>query len=428
MKRYIYTIFVVAAVLPINAQTRTWSLRDCLDYAVENNIQLKQSRNSILSGLEDTEQSRKALFPTLSASTSQGISVMPVAGSDMTYNGSYGLNADMTVYNGGRLRRSIRQQEVQNRRDSLSLAQNTMDIEISIIQAYIQCLYAAESVNMNMSTVEAAQQQRDRAEEMWRTGTVSKVDFSQIESQLFSDMYQLTTARNTLESYRLQLKQLLELGIDDEIELSGIEATEDDVLRLLPDKAEVYERALRNMPEVESGKLNITASELSLKQARSGYIPTVGLSAGIGTSNRNGTGNAFINQIQDNLNANAGVTVSIPILSGRKNKTAVNKARLSLDNSRLDALSTEKSVLKEIENTYIEAVNAQSQYVSAKQKEEYARESFSLTTEQFNLGMKNTVELINAKNEYLSAKQSLLQAKYMTLLNLAILDVYQGLN
>ena len=429
MRKTVFTLLAVLAVLPAAAQTRVWTLQDCLDYAMENNIQLQQSRNNYLSGLEDMEQAKAALFPTLSASSSQNVSASPFmeGNAGVNYNGSYGLNADMTLYSGGKLRRAIQQQEVQNQRDSLSIAQNAMDIRIAIVRAYMQCLYAAEAVRVNENTVELSKAQRDRAEEMWKAGSISKVDFAQLESQVYSDGYQLTVSRTNLESYRLQLKQLLELGIDEEMELAAIEAGEADVLRLLPEKSVVYERALENMPEIASGELGIEAAELSLKQAKAGYLPTVGLSAGIGTSNRSGTGNAFTSQILDNFNTNVGLTLRIPILTGRQTKTAVNKAKISLSNSRLQAVSIEKAVLSEVENAYLDVESAQAQYISAQQKENYARQSFELTDEQFSLGMKNTVELITANNQYLSARQSFLQAKYMALLNLAILDIYQGI-
>ena len=428
MKRILTLLLAVTVALGARAQ-KVWTLQECLDYAMENNIQLRQSRNTLLSGLEDTEQARAALFPTLNASASQGLSSNPfmTGGGTAAYNGSYGVNADMTLFN-GKLRNNIKAAEVQNERDSLSVAGNAMDIRISIIQAYLQCLYAAEAIKVNESTVEAATAQRDRAEQMWKAGSISKVDFAQLESQLANDQYQLTVSRTNLDSYRLQLKQLLELDIDEDIVLSGIEAGEEEVLRLLPEKSEVYARALETMPEIADSRLAVTAAEISEKQAKAGYLPTIGLSAGLGTSNRTGSGNAFTRQIQDNFNVNAGLTLSVPIFSGRKNKTAVNKARIALDNARLSSLSTEKNVLREVEATYLDAVSAQAQYVSAKEKEKYAEQSFTLTDEQFRLGMKNTVELITASNEYLSARQARLQSKYMALLNLRILDIYQGNN
>lgn len=428
MRKTFLLFSALIAGLAAQAQSRVWTLQQCLDYAMENNIQLQQSRNTYLSGLEDTEQAKAALFPSLTASSSQGVSANPFTSADnkVAYNGSYGINADMTLYKGGQLRTAIKQKEVQNQQDSLSIAQNAMSIEIAIVQAYMQCLYAAEAVTVNESTVDVARAQRDRAEEMWKAGSISKVDFAQLESQLFNNEYQLTVSRGKLENYRLQLKQLLELDLEEEMELAAVEADEEDVLRILPEKSRVYERALENMPQMASSQLGVTAAELSLKQAKAGYLPSIGLSAGIGTSNRSGTGNNFLNQIQSNLNANVGLTLSIPILDGRRNKTNVNKAQISLTNSRLSLQSTEKSVLKDVESTYLEVESAQAQYVSAREQEKYAAQSFSLTNEQFNLGMKNTVELITAKNEYLSAQQSLLQSKYMALLNLAVLDIYQG--
>lgn len=431
MKRIAVSTLLALALTSLTAfaqNSKVWTLQECLDYAMENNIQLQQSRNNYLSGLEDTEQAKAALFPTLSASSSQNVSASPFmeGNSGVNYSGSYGLNADMTLYSGGKLRRAVQQQEVQNERDSLSIAQNAMDIRIAIVQAYMQCLYAAEAVTVNENTVELSKAQRDRAGEMWRAGSISKVDYAQLESQVYSDEYQLTVSRTNLANYRLQLKQLLELGIDEEMELAAVEADEADVLRLLPEKSLVYERALENMPEIASGELGIEAAELALKQAKAGYLPTLGLSAGIGTSNRSGAGNAFTSQILDNFNTNVGLTLRIPILNGRQTKTAVNKAQISLSNSRLSAMSTEKNVLREVENAYLDAESAQAQYLSAQQKEIYARQSYELTDEQFALGMKNTVELITANNQYLSARQSFLQAKYMALLNLAILDIYQG--
>lgn len=415
-------------LLPFSSysQEKTWTLQDCLDYAMENNISLQRSRNAYLSGLEDTEQARAALFPSLSASSSQGVSAAPSSQST-GYNGSYGLNADMTLYSGGKLRRAVKAQEVQNQRDSLSWEENALDIRIAIVQAYMQCLYASESVTVSESTVEASRAQRDRAEQMWKAGSVSKVDFAQLESQLYSDEYQATAARTNLDNTLLTLKQLLELGIDEEIVLSGADATEEEVLRLLPGKEEVYERALAYLPEIASSQLAVTSASIAEEQAKAGYLPTLGLSAGVGTSSRSGTGNAFTRQITDGLNTSVGLTLSIPILNGRRNKTAVNKARIALADSKLDALSAEKSVLREVESTYLDAVSSQAQYVAATQKEKYALQSYELTDEQFRVGMKNTVELITAKNELLSARLSRLQSKYMALLNLQLLDIYQGI-
>ena len=410
----------------VSAQTKTWSLQDCLDYALENNISLQQTRNSYLSGLEDTKEAKASMLPTLSASVSQGLSNYPSGDPSNSYSGSYGLSAGLTLWNGGRLRNSLKQSRVQNSIDSLSLEAGIIDIRISIVQAYIQCLYAKESITVNEGTVESSKATMDRAEEMWKAGSVSKVDYAQLQSQYYSDLYQLTSSQVSLDNYLLTLKQLLELDILEEITLSDMEVSEEEVLALLPPKADVYANALDAMPEIASSELSITSSELSLKQARSGYAPTLSANAGVSTSNGNHTGKSFGDQISDNLNENVGLSLSIPIFSGRSNKTSVRKAKISIENAKLQQLDAEKSVLKDVEGTYLDVLSAQSQYIAARENEAYAAQSYELTLEQFGQGIKNSVDLITAKNDYVSAQLSLLQSKYTAYMNIKILDILQG--
>ena len=429
--------------IPAGAQTHggdtLWTLSGCLEYALEHNIQLRQTRNTYLSGIEDTKQARAALFPSLSASTSQSLANYP--SSDVTdnnmYTGSYNLNASMSLFRGGSLSIALKQQKVQNEMDLLSVEETANDIRIAIVQAYMQCLYAAEAVTVNRSNAEASKAQRDRAEEMWRAGSISRVDFAQLESQWKSDEYQVVSAQTSYDEYLLQLKQLLELDIMDEMNLAGPDVSEDQILSILPPKSDIYEAALDAMPEVERGTLSVQAAELEIRQARAGFFPSISLSAGVGTSFMTATGAGTAtgstpgyvsgNQYWNNFHENIGLTLSVPIYSNRSNRTALNKARLSAENTRLEQQSIEKDLLKEVESAYLGAVSNQSRYIAALQQEDYARQSYDLTYEQFSLGVKNTVELITAQNELTSAQQEVLQAKYMTLLNLELLDIYQGI-
>jgi len=310
--------------------------------------------------------------------------------------------------------------------DSLSVESGKLDLCASIVQAYMHCLYADESVRANENTAAVSLAQRDRAAELLKAGAISRVDYAQLESQYVSDCYQVTSARNALESYRLQLKQLLELDILDEMVLSGYEADSAEVMRLIPDKATVYANALDFMPSLQRSRHATEMAELGEKTAKAGFLPSVGLSAGVGTSHNSASSNGFGDQLKGNFGANAGLNVSIPIFSGRQNRTAVNKARIALDNSRLEEKSQEKAILREVETTYLDAVSAQSQYEAAREKQKYAETSYALTREQFNVGRKNTVELITAQNELTAATQAAIQAKYMALLNRKLLDIYQG--
>ena len=409
--------------------SKTWTLQECLDYAYQNNIQVRQSRNNQLSGIEDTKQAKAALFPSLVASTTQSYTNYP--SSEVTdnnsYTGTYGITAGMTIFEGGKLRTEVKRQKVQNQMDALSVEESVNDIRIAIVQAYMQCLYAADAVRINRSTAEATKAQRDRAEEMLRTGSISRVDFAQLQSQYSSDEYQIVVAGSTLDNYKLQLKQLLELDIMEEMNPAVPGVKEENVLKALPPKNEVYETALKVMPQIRRGELGIEAAKLEEKSARAGFFPSISLSASVGTGHMSNNDFESGSQIWNRFNENVGLTLNIPIFSNRKNRTAVNKAKIALNDSYLEWTSLQKELLRNVESAYLDAVSAQAQYLSAREKEKYARESYELTSEQFRVGVKNTVELITAQNEYSAAQQQVLQAKYLTLLSIELLNIYQGL-
>lgn len=316
---------------------KCWTLQECLDYALENNIQLRQNHNDYLSGVEDTKEAKAALLPSLTASTTQGYTNYPssnVSDND-SYTGTYGVNADLVLYQGGMLRTTVRRQQLQNRIDALTVEEAENDIRLALVEAYMQALYASEAVEIAVSTAEVSRAQRDRAREMWRTGSISKVDFAQIESQYVSDEYQVVVARTTLDNYKLQLKQLLELDITDEMELAAPAAGEDKVVTALPQKTEIYATALDVMPEIRRGDLSIEAAELEVRQARAGFLPSVSLTAGIGTGHMSGGAFESGSQIWNRFNENVGLSLNIPIFSNRKNRTAVNKARISVSNGSI---------------------------------------------------------------------------------------------
>lgn len=409
--------------------SKTWTLQECLDYAYQNNIQVRQSRNNQLSGIEDTKQAKAALFPSLVASTTQSYTNYP--SSEVTdnnsYTGTYGITAGMTIFEGGKLRTEVKRQKVQNQMDALSVEESVNDIRIAIVQAYMQCLYAADAVRINRSTAEASKAQRDRAEEMLRAGSISRVDFAQLQSQYSSDEYQVVVASSTLDNYKLQLKQLLELDIMEEMNPAVPRVKEENVLKALPSKDEVYATALKVMPQIRRGELGIEAAKLEEKSARAGFFPSISLSASVGTGHMSNNDFESGSQIWNRFNENVGLTLNIPIFSNRKNRTAVNKAKIALNDSYLEWTSLQKELLRNVESAYLDAVSAQAQYLSAREKEKYARESYELTSEQFRVGVKNTVELITAQNEYSAAQQQVLQAKYLTLLSIELLNIYQGL-
>lgn len=249
---------------------------------------------------------------------------------------------------------------------------------------------------------------------------------AQLEAQVSTDKYQLVTAEATLQDYKLQLKQLLELDGEEDMNLYIPILGDENVLMPLPTKSDVYHSALILRPEIEAGKLDVEIANLDIKNARAGYIPTLSLSAGIGTTNTNGNNFTFSEQVKQNWNNSLGFTVSIPIFSNRQNKSAVEKAKIQKMTSELSLLDEQKALYKTIEGLWLDANSAQQQYVAAVEKLKSTQASYDLIQEQFNLGMKNTVELLTEKSNLLNAQQETLQAKYMAILNIQLLKFYQG--
>ncbi len=421
--------------------TNVWTLQDCIDYAMQENISLQQSRLTAESAQVDIKTAKNALFPSLSFSTSHNLINRPyqessytvsgteilMANTNTNYSGSYGLNAQWELFNGGRNLKTIKQEELNSRIAGLDFETTANSIEENIAQVYVQILYASESVKVNENTLEVSKAQRDRGKELFEAGSISSADYAQLESQVSNDNYQLVAAITALEDYKLQLKQLLEMEGNVEMLLYIPELDDNDVLARLPDKESVYASALQTRPEIESGKLNVSASELDIKIAKSSYYPSLSLSAGIGTSHTTGTDYTFSEQIKNGWNNSVGLTLSVPIFSRRQTKSAVEKAQIGLESTKLQLRETEKELYRTIENLWLDAWSAQQQYLAAAERVKSSKTSFDLVSEQFNLGMKNTVELLTEKNSLLSAEQELLQAKYMAILNIQLLKFYQGM-
>ena len=401
--------------------TNVWTLQDCIDYAMQENISLQQSRLTAESAQVDIKTAKNALFPSLSFSTSHSLINRPyqessytvsgteilMANTNTNYSGSYGLNAQWELFNGGRNLKTIKQEELNSRIAGLDFETTANSIEESIAQVYVQILYASESVKVNENTLEVSKAQRDRGKELFQAGSISSADYAQLESQVSNDNYQLVTAITALEDYKLQLKQLLEMEGNAEMLLYIPELNDNDVLTRLPDKESVYASALQTRPEIESGKLNVSASELDIKIAKSSYYPSLSLSAGIGTSHTTGTDYTFSEQLKNGWNNSVGLTLSVPIFSRRQTKSAVEKAQIGLESTKLQLRETEKELYRTIENLWLDAWSAQQQYLAAAERVKSSRTSFDLVSEQFNLGMKNTVELLTEKNNLLSAEQEL---------------------
>ena len=440
-RRNLFFTALLTASATLSAQDgKTWTLEDCINYALEKNIQLQQNKISLQETEEDVKNAKSALFPSLSFNTGHNLVNRPyqensatVNGTEIisssrntTYNGSYSLSAQWTLWNGNKRLNNLKQQKKNRDIAQLTVAETENELKEQIAQLFIQILYADESIQINKGTLEVSKATCERARTLFEEGSISKADLAQLEAQASNDQYQVVTAESTLRNYKLQLKQLLELDGTAEMELKLPELNDEHVMELLPSQADVYRTALASRPEIQSGKLNVDNAKLNISYAKAGYMPTISLSASTSSTTNNASQNNWAQQMKYGWNNMIGINLSIPIFDQRQTKSAVRKAKLQYSASQLNLMTQEKELYATVEELYLNALNAQQQFAAAEAKVESSQTSYDMTSEQFNLGMKNTVELLTEKNNLLSAKQEQIQAKYMAILNRTLLNFYAG--
>jgi outer membrane protein len=421
------------ATCPTFAQ-KVWTLDDCVQYALDNNLQVKQSQVTAEQSAVDVKSSRAALFPSLTFNTNQQLGFQKVSSQDVatnvkgaknpTYTGSYQLQAGVTLFDGGANWRTLQKSKLSQRAAQLDAEKTANNIEEQIIQAYYQVLYAHESVLTNEEIVAAAAKELERTQAYLSVGKGSKVDVAQMESQYQQNVYQLVTSRNTEAANLLQLKQLLQLETGDELTVDLTTPDDSEVLAPVMSVDEAQQAALNYLPDMKAAQAQVDVADYQVKIARGGYWPTISLNAGVGTSNGNTYSGDFTQQLEDHLNENIGLSLSVPIYDRRQTRSSVDRAKLSRVSAEYDLESTRLQVCNTIASLHLDILSAQSRYENAVVGEAAAKESFDLMEQRYTLGLENVVDLLTQKNNYLSAKQETLQSKYTALLNQRLMKFY----
>ena len=419
---------------------KQWSLRDCIDYALANNIKLQKAKIQEYSALEDVKQSQSALLPSLNLSTSQNVNYTPwpqqgrATVSDgyvqssvdkVYYNGSYSLSGNWTVWNGNKNRNSVKLNKLaveQARLDSATTANSVLE---QIAQLYVQILYSNEAISVTKESLKTSQTNEQRGKTMVEVGKMSRADLAQLTAQRAQDEYAIVEAESNLRNYKRQLKELLQITSDEEFDVAVPSTTDDMALEAVPALNDVYAASLEQRPEIKNAKLGIESSDLGIKVAKAGRMPTVSLNAGVTTSTSSMSDNTWGTQMKNNFSLGGGVTVSIPLFDNRQTKTAVNKAKLQKQSYLLDLQDKQTTLYSTIENYWLQAVTNQNKFKAARISTESAQASYELLSEQFKQGLKNTVELMTGKTNLLQAQQNELQSKYLAILNLNMLEFYQ---
>lgn len=419
---------------------RQWSLKDCIDYALANNIQLQKAKLQEYSALEDVKQSQSALLPSLSLSTSQNVSYNPwpeqgsamIAGNKVQasvdkvyYNGSYSLSGNWTVWDSNKKQNTMKLNKLTAQQAQLDSATTANNILEQIAQLYVQILYSNEAISVTKESLKTSQTNEERGKTMVSVGKMSKADLAQLTAQRAQDEYSIVEAESNLRNYKRQLKQLLQIADNEEFDVTIPSTTDEMALKEVPALNDVYTASLEQRPEIKNAKLGIESSDLSVKIAKAGKMPSIGLNAGLSTNTSSMSNNAWGTQLKNNLTFGGGVTISIPLFDNRQTKTAVNKAMIQKQSYLLDLQDKQTTLYSTVENYWLQAVTNQNKFKAAQVSTESAQASYELLSEQFKQGLKNIVELMTGKNNLLQAQQNELQSKYLAILNLNMLEFYK---
>ena len=441
MKKII-AIGLIGVALVTNSATanaKEWSLQECIAYALQNNISLQKSNLSRLNAKEDILLSKAQLFPSLSASTNQMANYTPWVESGISsdgyarssvdkvyYNGSYGVNANWTVWNGNRNTNTITLNKLAEQKAAIDSATTANNIQEKIAQLYVQILYSNEAIKVNKESLKSSIQNEERGKEMLKVGKMSKADLAQLTAQRAQDEYNVINAESTTRNFKRQLKQLLQITDEEEFEVTPSMPTNEMAMQPIPALNNVYTLALASRPEIKAYQNSIEQSNLQIKLAKAQKLPTIGVNVSVGTNTTSMNNNKWGEQLKTNFNAGAGVSISIPLFDQRSQKTALNKANIQKESALLDLKNEKTNLWATIEDYWLQATTNQNKYRSAQESTKSAKESYELLSEQFKLGLKNIVELRNGKDKLLQAEQSELESKYMTILNINMLNFYQN--
>lgn len=405
-----------------------WDLDACLQYVKRNNIQLRSLRLDMKSTEQDRLLAKSALLPDLNASASQSFNhnnpASNSSGTVINSSGSYGLNSSWTLYKGGFLKTDIKQKDLSVESANYSILEAENDITLQITQAYLSILVDKESIIYNQDLVKTSEAQLEQTQRRYKAGASAKKDVAQFEAQLAGDKYNLILAENAQRQDKITLKQLLQLPESPDFDI----VKPDTLISAAPvsDLARVQQYALQNRPEIKNALLGISISELDLAKAKSGYLPSLTLGAGISSNYANDPNYNVFKQINNNLYQQAGLTLSIPIFTRRQNKTNVAKAKIEIDQAGLTLENTKTTLALTTEKALINAQNSQNQFISATEQLKYNTEVYRIATQELKIGAANIVNFYQQRNLYVQAMQSYIQAKYNAALASRIYEFYLG--
>jgi outer membrane protein len=408
-----------------------WSLLQCIDYAKKYNIQINSLRLSQQASEQSLLLARAAKLPgvsgTASASVINSKNANPVVGGFQTqasFDNNFSVNSSWIIYNGGYLNDVVKQNRLNLHSADLNVLEQENSITLQMTQAYLNILLAKENVLYLQDLLTTSQAQVDQGQQQYNAGSIAKVSLIELQAQLANDKYNLVTAKNTERQNALTLKQLLLLPTETQFDVVVPDTLMAVALTFsLPEAQKV---ALQTRPEVKISELGVQVAQLDLAKAKSGYYPVGSVGASLASGYSDNQSFSYLKQLDNNFYQQIGLTLTIPIFTKRVNKTNVENAKIEIEQSRLTLKNTTTVLMQQVEQAYINVLNAQAQYDAAVEQLSSSKESYRIVTEELKVGAANMVDYLTQKSLYVQSLENYIQAKYNTALNIRIYQFYAG--
>lgn len=432
MKKTIAICIAAAFSLCAPAQ-RVMTLAQCIDYAVSHNVNVKRYANNVEQQKVQLSTARNSRLPDLTAGASQSFNFGRGLNSENAYvnrntqSTGFNLQTSVPLLTGGKIPNEIAMSRLNLQAATADLEHARQSIALQVAAAYLQAVYAAEVVKVQEAQVAFSKIQEDRISKLFNAGKSPESDVVEAHSQVAQDEMGRTQAKCDYKLAMLDLSQLLELSSPDSIEIVAPQGETSPTLPPLPDR--IFARAEGVKPEIQAEKLRLQAAEKNIRIAKAALYPTLSLGAGLSSEYYKTSGYqaaSFSKQLSDNFNKSIGLSLNIPIFNRLATRNSIRQAKLQQSEQALQLDETKKTLYKEIQQAYYNAVNAQAKYESALAARKAAESNFNMMTGKFENGRANATELEEAKTKRANAITSTLQAKYEYILRMKIIEFYEG--
>ena len=434
------SILIILLVLfrsDLSAQEKQWSLRECCDYAIEHSISIKQQENHRRQQELQLSTAKNSRLPDLSASMGQnfsfgrGLTSENVYSNTNTSNTSLGVNTSVPLFTGFQIPNQIKLAKLNLEGATADLEKAKNDIRMKVAEAYVQILYDMELSDVARLQIDIDSAQVARLESFVKNGKAAEAELSQQKATLANSRLTATQADNNYRLAILTLTQLLEIPTPEGFSIVRPDISEINGLTgltgLTPDL--IYAEALGIKPEILSQQLKLKGYEHSIKIAKAANYPTLSLNGGLGTNYYTTSGfesDGFGSQLKNNFSQSIGLNLSIPIFNRFKTRNNIRSARIDHENQQLQLESTKKTLYKEIQQVYYNALNAQTKEKSSEEAVQSTKDAFQLMQAKYENGKANITEFNESKNKYLKSESDLVQARYENLYQHALIDFYRG--